>query len=283
LEFLYFLPLGIAIGILSGFFGLGGGLLLTPVLLLLGTSPVVAISTSLLFSIGTSVSSVYGHLALKNIIWKAALIIGASGIIGTQFARPLVLYLDEIGVGEIFLSIVYIILLSYFAYSLLRKKKKKERKPVSQKLSIFLYIALGLFGGFMSAALGVGGGFIVVPLLVSMLNFEPRKAVGTSAVCIFMFVSVGFLSYTIDVQIDYVIGGILIVGALIGGQLGAKTTKLFKNEVIQKMLGLLYIVTLLSVLFKLLGLQLVGLITLATYGLILLTMFTLKIYEAKSN
>jgi uncharacterized protein len=282
-SILLFLPAGIAIGILSGFFGLGGGLLLTPVLLLLGYSPVEAISISLLFSIGTSVSSVWGHIKLNNIRWKAAITIGVSGIVGTQIAHPLVLFFEREGIGEAVLSALYLILLLYFSISLLKKAKPTAAKEPKGNTLVMLYILIGFVGGFLSTALGVGGGFIVVPLLVSILSFPPRVAVGTSAVCIFLFVSVGFGTYALSVDIDYIIGGILIVGALIGGQLGAKTTALFKNADIQKLLGILYAVTWLSVFSKLISIELVGLGLLAAYTIYLLILFATRTWSQKKT
>jgi uncharacterized protein len=284
LVLLLFLPIGIAIGVLGGFFGLGGGILLTPVLLLLGVSPVEAITTGLLFSIGTSISSVWGHLKLNNIIWKAAIPIGVSGIVGTQLARPLVMYFEKIGIGETVLSTLYLVILLYFAISMILPGKKNEgRLSKSDTFSMPLLIIVGLVGGFLSSSLGVGGGFIVVPLLVSFANFPAKQAVGTSAVCIFLFVTAGFSSYIMHVEIDLLLGLFLIIGALIGGQLGAKTTVHFANKEMRKMLGILYAVTWFSLLLKLFKLEVVGFIILASYTSYLLTVFVVRTMKGKKK
>jgi uncharacterized protein len=284
LVLLLFLPIGIAIGVLGGFFGLGGGVLLTPVLLLLGVSPVEAITTGLLFSIGTSISSVWGHLKLNNIIWKAAIPIGLSGIVGTQLARPLVMYFEEIGIGDIVLSTLYLVILLYFAISMILPGKKNEgRLSENDTFSMPLLIIVGLIGGFLSSTLGVGGGFIVVPLLVSFANFPAKQAVGTSAVCIFLFVTAGFTSYIMYVEIDLLLGLFLIIGALIGGQLGAKTTVHFANKEMRKMLGILYSVTWFSLLLKLFKLEVVGFIILASYTSYLLTVFVIRTMKGKKK
>jgi uncharacterized protein len=275
LEFFYIL-LGLCIGIFSGFFGIGGGFILTPVLILFGIPPLSAIGTSLMYSIGTSVSGVAAHLRYKNIIWKTAAVIGFIGVLATQVAHPLVIWLEKMGYDDTIIPIFYILLLAYFALSLLYKQSKHNKSTESEKqisFSLVKAVFIGFTGGFISTTLGVGGGFVMVPLLISMMNFPSRKAVGTSLVSVFLIVTAGFLTYAASIQLDYKLGILLILGALVGTQLGAKLTTIYSNEQIQKYLGALYITILTSVVLKLFNFDKAGLGVITIYVLTLLILF----------
>ncbi|MBD7963004.1 sulfite exporter TauE/SafE family protein [Fictibacillus norfolkensis] len=275
MEFFYIL-LGLCIGIFSGIFGIGGGFILTPVLILFGLPPLSAIGTSLMYSIGTSVSGVAAHLRFKNILWKPAAALGIVGIGATQIAHPLVVWLEKMGYDETIIPIFYIVLLAYFALSLLYKQTKRKNTVQSTTTIHFSWpkaVFIGFTGGFISTTLGVGGGFVMVPMLISLMKFPSRKAVGTSLVSIFFIVSAGFLTYASSVQIDYKLGLLLILGALVGTQLGAKLTTIYSSEQIQKYLGALYITILSSVILKLVHLDKAGLGIITLYVLTMLVLF----------
>ncbi|MDZ5474200.1 sulfite exporter TauE/SafE family protein [Bacillus sp. 31A1R] len=262
-----FFFLGGIISVLSGFFGVGGGFILTPILLLIGFSPLEAITTSLFFTIGTSISGITAHIKLKNIYYKEGLILGLSGVVATQFARPFVLFLEKKGWDEIAVPIFYIILLSYFALKMFKQGKKTTAAEQDGAPSPALYklVLIGFVGGFVSTTLGVGGGFIMVPLSIAFLGFLPKKAVGTSLFAVMMIVTVGFISYAMTISIDYRVGLLLIAGGLIGSQFGAKLTVYFENKEISTLLAVLYTATLTSVLLKLFDLSVVGLVLLSIF------------------
>ncbi len=284
MELAAYLLIGAIIGILSGFFGVGGGFVLTPVLLLFGFVPVTAIATSLLYTIGTSVSGVIAHLRLRNIDWKLAFITGVSGLAATRVAHPFVIFLEDKGLSETVIPGFYLLLLGYFAFSMLRKKKGKQKETAKTgKHSLPIILFIGFFGGFASTTLGVGGGFIIVPLFISMLALAPRIAVGTSLVSVFFIVISGFISYALTTPIDYVIGIMLVIGALIGGQIGARLTAYFSDPEIKKRLGLLYVITWLSVLLKLLGLNMAGLAVLTVFILYLIYTFARTMVRSKKE
>lgn len=263
MSFMYIL-FGLSIGVLSGFFGIGGGFILTPVLMLIGLPPIVAISTSLMYTIGTSSSGVWAHFRLKNIQWKIAFILGLSGVVATQVGKPFVLWLEKMNLDATVIPSVYIAFIAYFAFSLLKREKKKEVIQAGQT-NTFKAIIIGFIGGFLSTTLGVGGGFVMVPLLISQLGFPSKKAVGTSLVSVFFIVLTGFISYSFAVDIPYQLGFYLIVGGLIGSQIGAKLTAIYQNSQIKLYFGILYIVTLASVVFELLNLSILGLTVLGGY------------------
>ncbi|MDN4072109.1 MULTISPECIES: sulfite exporter TauE/SafE family protein [Fictibacillus] len=274
MELLYVL-LGLAVGIISGFFGLGGGFILTPVLILFGYEPVTAIATSLMYSIGTSVSGVFAHLRMKNIYWKTAITLGLSGVLATQAAHPVVMWLSENHWDKIVIPALYIILMGYFAVQLLRKKKgtKPAAAPAESAFSIPKALLIGFTGGFLSATLGVGGGFVMVPLMISVLKLQPRKAVGTSLVSVFAIVAAGFLTYAQSVTLNYHMGLLLIIGALIGAQLGARLTALYQNHQMETYLGGIYAATIVSVFLQLLHFGRIGLGVVSVYIMILLFLF----------
>lgn len=282
MDLLLFLFLGIIISILSGFFGVGGGFILTPILLLLGFSPLEAIVTSLLFSMGTSVSGVIAHYRLKNILWRKGLAMGIFGMAATQAAKPFVLYLNERGWDEIVIPGLYITFLAYFAFTMIWDGQAVLTTEQKQGFPPLVRLALiGLLGGAVSTTLGVGGGFIMVPLTIAFLGLEPKKAVGTSLLAVLAIVTTGFFSYTYTeaVTINYPIGFCLIAGGLIGSQFGAKWTVLYKNKEMKLLLGSLYTATLISVVSKLAHFNTFGLTLLSVFVLFFLTLSILRIIQ----
>ncbi|MGM0922776.1 MAG: sulfite exporter TauE/SafE family protein [Bacillota bacterium] len=274
LIFFLFAAIGLLLGILSGFFGVGGGFILTPVLLLMNTEPITAITISLLYTIGTSGSGMIAHLKLKNLRWKEAIIIGLSGVAATQAANPFVYYLNNNGYDETVIPVTYILLLSYFAWSLLfrKKKKSKEVKPI-KKWAIVLLVLTGGIGGFISTMLGVGGGFIIVPLLISLSGFYPKDAIGTSLLSVLFIVSSGFITYFIKSPIDLSIGAFLIAGGLAGAQAGAYMTAKYEPAEMKLLLGMLYCFTAMSICMKLIGFEVLGMIILFLFlGLLYMKM-----------
>ncbi|PLR87220.1 sulfite exporter TauE/SafE family protein [Bacillus sp. V33-4] len=266
MEIILYFIIGAIISVLSGFFGVGGGFILTPILLLLGFSPIVAITMSLFYSMATSGSGIAGHIRLKNILWKEGFILGSSGVIATQFARPFVFFLERRGFDEIVIPVFYVILLSYFAFKMLTGANGAIIESNAATHPSYIKLALiGFFGGFISTALGVGGGFIIVPLTIAFLGFHPKKAVGTSLFAVLMIVSVGFISYALTISIDYRVGLLLAAGGLLGSQFGAKLTSYYQQKEIKVYMALLYIATLLSVVLKLMEISMIGLGILALF------------------
>ncbi|WP_417897525.1 sulfite exporter TauE/SafE family protein [Bacillus haimaensis] len=278
MELALFILMGFSISMLSGFFGIGGGFVLTPVLMLMGFSPIEAISTSLMYTIGTSISGVFAHYKMKNILWKQALIIGTSGILATQLAYPLVEWLDSTGLDATVIPTMYLILLSYFAFTML-KQSNREGNVQHRSKSIIPLMFIGLIGGFLSTALGVGGGFIIVPLLISFLGLPSRNAVATSLTSVILIVTAGFLTYAINIPIHFDTGFLLIAGAIFGSQFGAKATSFVKNATIQRLLGILYICTMASLIINMTEYTVLGLVVLASYTLTMNIFMFFRIFK----
>ncbi|MBN8210012.1 sulfite exporter TauE/SafE family protein [Bacillus sp. NTK071] len=279
---LWALPLGIAIGAISGFFGVGGGFLLTPILLLLGYSPATAITISLLYSMSTSISGALTYIKKKRVLWTQTLILSISGMISTQLAQPLVIAMERSGIDNTIIPLFYVILLSYFSLSMLSKDTSVGEMNTTSSYSPVLTVLIGLAGGFISSVLGVGGGFVMVPLLIRVLRMPPRLAIGTSLATIFVIVTTGFLTYIGNVEIPLSIALTLVIGAVIGSRFGANLTDLFSESLIKKMLGTLYLFTLTSIILKLLHQPLIGLIIVGAYVLALMILFTYQ-YRTKKK
>jgi uncharacterized protein len=268
---IYFL-LGFIISVMAGFFGVGGGFILTPFLLLIGIPPVQAISTSLLFTLGTSITGVLAHFRLGNIDWKTALIIGASGILSTQIAHPFVMFLEQKNYAETVIPFFYSVLLGYYAITLLLGRNGRTfiiSNPNKKNTRLFQMIAIGLLGGFVSSTLGVGGGFIIVPMLMFLIKMTPNKAVGTSLASVLLIVAAGFISFITKSDLHWHIGSMLIAGGLAGGQIGAFVTKLFSSVEMKGLLGYLYLTTFFSVALKLLHFEWIGLGCIFIYFMII--------------
>ncbi|MCA0172767.1 sulfite exporter TauE/SafE family protein [Bacillus sp. RAR_GA_16] len=280
---LFALPVGLAIGAISGFFGVGGGFLLTPLLLLLGYPPTTAITISLLYSMSTSISGALTYIQSKNILLKTAVFLALSGMIGTQLAKPVILYLTENGLDDAVISILYLFLLGYFAISMFLKAPNTEGTNVTSTISPLQTILIGLLGGFISSILGVGGGFVMVPLLINVLHLPARLAVGTSLTSIFFIVSTGFFSYIQTVTIPLTLAILLVSGALFGARFGAKITASFSEEMIKKLLATLYLFTLMSILFKLLHHATSGLLLLVGYIVTLIILFLYQYWTKKKR
>lgn len=278
-----FFVLGAIISILSGFFGVGGGFILTPILLLIGFAPVEAITTSLLYTVGTSISGFIAHTRLKNILWKQGVLLGLSGMVATQVARPFVFFMKQQGLDVVVIPLLYILLLSYFAFKMLRRRGQSTGEEVVLTFATAWprLIVIGFIGGFISTTMGVGGGFIIVPLSIAFLKFPPKKAVGTSLFAVLMIVSVGFISYAVSTPINYKIGLLLVAGGLLGSQFGAKLTTYFKQVEITTLLSGLYVSTALSVALKLVHLNKIGLSLVGLFVFIFLMRAVMKIKKGK--
>lgn len=235
---LFFIPIGILVGTLSGFFGIGGGIIIVPFLLLSGFSPAIAVATSLMFTLGTSIAGAATHTKMNNVNWKIAATIGTVGGLSTQISNRFVIYIS--GRFDWVLNIFFIFLLLYFALSLYKRKNSEQAPPVFKNQ----YGAASLIGvivGFLAALFGIGGGFITVPLLIKWIGFDSRKAVGTSLAAIIIISIGGVIGYSAQLELDYLLGLCLIIGAFIGSPFGARMTTHYQVREITQRLGTLFI------------------------------------------
>ncbi|WP_158570792.1 sulfite exporter TauE/SafE family protein [Exiguobacterium sp. AM39-5BH] len=239
---LLFIPLGAIVGVLSGFFGIGGGVIIVPMLLFSGYSAAEAVATSLLFVVGTSLSGAKKHTSLGNVSWSTGVTVGLAGAVTAQVSSRLVLSIS--GTYDWLLNLFYLAILSYFAVTLLKKTSKPKKPKKSSLLSAFI---IGMMAGLLSALLGIGGGFIIVPLLISWLGFSTHRGIGTSLAAV-LFISLGgIIGYLPSLSLDYVTPLALIIGAFIGAPFGATLMNRYHDKEISNRLAWLYIAVITSI------------------------------------
>ncbi|HHV64590.1 MAG TPA: sulfite exporter TauE/SafE family protein [Peptococcaceae bacterium] len=249
---LYFIPIGMLVGTLSGFFGIGGGIMVMPILLLAGLKPALAVATSLMFTLGTSLSGAFTHTKMNNVNWKIAAVIGTVGALATQGSNRIVIYIS--GRYDWLLNFLFILLLLYFAWSLYQRQKKKTAETVAViKNEYAAALFIGMIVGFLAALFGIGGGFITIPLLIKWLGFDSRKAIGTSLAAIIIISIGGILGYSARLELNFLLGLCLIGGAFIGSPFGARMTARYKVEEINRRLAILYFFVITSLLVDLIA------------------------------
>lgn len=250
LSLFLFIPIGLLVGTLSGFYGIGGGIVLVPILLLSGFTPALAVATSLMFTLGTSLSGAVAHTRMHNVNWKIAALIGTTGAVSAQLSNRLVIHIS--GQYDWLLNVWFIMLLCYFTWSLYNKNKKGA-KPSLFKNHYLAAVLIGLVIGFLSSLLGIGGGFVTVPLLISWLGFDSRKAIGTSLATIIIVSIGGIAGYGTQMELNYLLGLFLIIGAFLGSPIGAKMTARYQVTEITQRLWMLYLVAIASMTVDLLA------------------------------
>lgn len=258
---------GGAVGFLSGLFGVGGGFIITPLMLFLGIPTAVAIATGANQATATAVSGSMAQWRRSNIDFRIGNVLLVSGIVGSLVGTRLVAVLRAAGQFDLFLSLSYVVLLGSLGVLMLVESLKtmrsaalaggnlierrehtrlhhmpfKMRFPQSKLyMSVIPVLGIGAFIGVLTALMGVGGGFVLVPAMVYILKMRTNLAVGTSLYQI-MFVG-GFTTmsqaYFLN-SVDVVLGMLLISTGVIGTQLGAKAGANLKGEQLRFLLALL--------------------------------------------
>ncbi|MGX1265431.1 putative membrane protein YfcA [Rossellomorea marisflavi] len=256
MEWIYFIIGGAFIGILSGFFGIGGGIVLTPTLLVLGYDPSQAIILSLMLTLGSTVTGTISHIRLKNVNGRLAIILGIAGVIGSTVTAPFVKWLEASNGASLVISIAYIAILGWFSYQFFRKEKSDAKSKGKGAVPV-----IGFITGVISSLMGVSGGFVMTPLLSKWIRLDLKKAIGTSITAASIIVLSGIGSYMAAGEtLDYRHGVLLIAGALIGTPIGSTQLKNFATDKVKRMLAFLYIIVAASVILKLLQIPTLSLI-----------------------
>ena len=259
--------LGGMVGFLSGLFGVGGGFLMTPLLIFLGIPAAVAVSTEANQIVASSVSGVIAHWRKRNVDFLMGSILLTGGIIGSSFGVWLFAYLKTIGQIELVIRLSYVVFLGMIGFLMAWESTKailKSRAPGSSRgklhqhnwlhglpfkmrfrrsklyISALLPLIIGAFVGIMSAIMGVGGGFIIVPAMIYVLGMPTSVVVGTSLFqIIFVTANVTFLQSISTQTVDIVLAGLLMLGGVIGAQFGSNASSLLRGEQLRGLLALL--------------------------------------------
>ena len=259
--------LGGGVGFLSGLFGVGGGFLMTPLLIFFGIPPAVAVSTEANQIVASSVSGVLAHMRRGNVDFKMGGILMAGGVIGSSLGVALFSFLQSIGQIDLVIQLSYVVFLGIIGSLMLTESVRtiiRSRKPGAVRgklhqhnwlhglplkmrfrrsklyISAILPLALGAFVGILAAIMGVGGGFIMVPAMIYLLGMPTSVVVGTSLFqIIFVTANVTLLQSIQTQTVDFLLAGLLLFGAVIGAQFGSRAGALLRGEQLRGLLALM--------------------------------------------
>ena len=259
--------LGGGVGFLSGLFGVGGGFLMTPLLIFFGIPPAVAVSTEANQIVASSVSGVLAHMRRGNVDFKMGGILMAGGVIGSSLGVALFSFLQSIGQIDLVIQLSYVVFLGVIGSLMLTESVRtiiRSRKPGAVRgklhqhnwlhglplkmrfrrsklyISAILPLALGAFVGILAAIMGVGGGFIMVPAMIYLLGMPTSVVVGTSLFqIIFVTANVTLLQSIQTQTVDFLLAGLLLFGAVIGAQFGSRAGALLRGEQLRGLLALM--------------------------------------------
>ena len=260
-----FLLLGIVVGTLSGTFGVGGGFLMTPLLILLGIPPAIAVASEANHIVGSSLSGTIGHLRRRAVDIRMGNVLLTGGVLGSVVGILIFNSLKEAGFVDLLVTIAYFFFLTIIGLFMLYESldsmgllghKKRSRfyhhswvmgLPLKVRFRRSgLYISLippylvGFVVGILSAIMGVGGGFIMIPAMIYILRMPTSVVVGTSLYQIIFITSiVTILHATTNQTVDFVLALILLVGGAIGAQLGVRLSNKLKGPALRVALSIL--------------------------------------------
>ena len=228
IDQLWLIPLGFAAGILGSMIGLGGGIIVVPVLTFLGFPPTVAASNSLFAALSNATASTISYSKQKRIEYYLGLKLGLLSIPGTVLGA--IISTDV--APNIFKILFGFVLIASAAYIFLRKKIETKEKTISKQMIVFA-IGASFFAGIISSFFGIGGGIIFVPLMVVGMGMAMKKAAPTSQM-ILLFASLsGVIVHSLLGHPDFIQAGMLSIGSFIGGLVGARLSIDIKERYLQ--------------------------------------------------
>ena len=271
---LLFLGMGCAVGFLSGLFGVGGGFLMTPLLIFSGIPTAVAVGTGAAQIVASSVSGAIAQYQRNNVDIKMGIVLLAGGIVGSVIGVKMVRILRHMGQFDLFVALAYVTFLGVIGTLMLIEsvgavRSAQTGKPRAARqsgqhnwihnlpfkmrfhrsklyISIIPALLIGAFVGFLGAIMGAGGGFIMVPAMIYLLRVPTNVVVGTS---LFQIVFVSAVTTVMQARenysVDVVLALLLIVSGVIGAQYGAAASTRLKGEQLRLLLaGLVLLVCL---------------------------------------
>jgi uncharacterized protein len=274
--------LGFIVGLLSGLFGVGGGFLMTPLLIMIGIPPTVAAASDSNQIVAASASGTYAHYRLGNVDFKMGIYLLIGGVIGGTGGVQIIRILRQMGNADFLIMITYVVMLAFVGFYMfieslqgLRVEKVVQTtapaKPVSlysriigslpfqtrfEKSGIVLSPVVPLFlgglVGILAAIMGVGGGFIMVPIMVYLLRMPMHVVVGTSLFqVLFTCIDVTIMQAYSNRTVDFVLALLLLIGSTFGAQIGARMSTKLKEDQLKIFLALLVLAVMVKMLFGL--------------------------------
>jgi len=272
--------LGLVVGLLSGLFGVGGGFLMTPLLIMFGIPSTVAAATDSNQIVAASTSGTYAHWKVGNVDFKMGLYLLVGGFIGGLIGVQAIKILHAMGNADFVIKMTYVLMLGIVGTYMLieslnsmRKKKvetvKIEKESALTKFlkslplqtqfeksgvthSLLLPVLFGGFVGILAAIMGVGGGFLMVPVMVYILRMPMHVVVGTSLFQIlFNCIEVTFLQAYTNHSVDFILAVLLLLGSTVGAQVGAVAGRKLKGEQLKIILAVIVLVVTVKIVFEL--------------------------------
>ena len=268
------LGLGGLVGFLTGMFGVGGGFLMTPLLIMIGIPPTVACASDSNQIVAASASGTYAHAKAGMVDFKMGTLMLIGGIVGGTLGVYVIKFLRAIGEADLLIHATYVLMLggvgSYMFFESLgdlrgTRRSRLNRKPDARPsiyarivarlpwkvhfsrsnitISALMPLLLGVLVGVLAAIMGVGGGFIMVPIMVYLLRMPMHVVVGTSLFQIlFTCINVTVLQATINHTVDFVLALILLAGSVVGAQIGARLSERLKGDQLKILLAIIVLV-----------------------------------------
>jgi hypothetical protein len=261
------ISLGIGIGFISGLFGIGGGFITSPLLILVGIPPAVAVGTTTVQVFASTSTGVISHYQKKNIDYQISFTMIIGGIFGTLTGVLLLNSLKNIGLIDNYLNSIYIVLLLGTALFILYETAKinlfyKNKKfklhqhswihglPIKIKyrksklyISILAPLSIGYLIGMLTGLTGIGGGFILIPCMIYILGMKTISVIGSSLLNITVVALISlFLQIYINQNIDFVLAIILIISSSIGAAIASRIIDKFDQENLKVLFGMLLVI-----------------------------------------
>ena len=263
-SILTILAMGAVVGFLSGMFGIGGGFLMTPLLIFLGIPPAVAVGTQATQIVASSVTGALAHFARNSIDFKMGSVLLAGGIFGSLTGIYIFKLLTMIGQIDLAISVIYVGFLSIIGAMMMIESIQAIRTarggataarraghhswihglPFKMRfhrsklyISVIPPILVGYFVGMLSAIMGVGGGFILIPAMIYLLRMPTNIVIGTSFFQI-VFVAALTVMHAVENQaVDIVLGFLLVIGGVVGAQYGVRMAEKMPAEQLRALLA----------------------------------------------
>ncbi|MEW6410159.1 MAG: sulfite exporter TauE/SafE family protein [Nitrospirota bacterium] len=272
--------IGLSVGLLSGLFGVGGGWIITPFLMMVGISPTVAAATGATQMVAASASGAYAHWKLGNVDIKMGIYLVIGSFLGGMLGVEAIKILMALGNADFVIRMTYVLMLGIVGTymfieslsSMMKKKSEEVKIEKESKMAKFLkslplqthfkesgvthsvpaIILLGSLVGILAAIMGVGGGFIMVPMMLYLLRMPMHVVVGTSLFQILLTcIEVTFLQAYTNHTVDFILAVILSLGATIGAQIGTAFGRKLKADQLKILLAGLVLAVAVKMIFEL--------------------------------
>ena len=263
----FLLTIGFIAGILSGMFGVGGGFLTTPILIIGGIPPAVAVGSEANHIAGSSLAGFMTYLRRQNVDLKMGIILLLGGMCGSVIGVYLFKFLSIKGRLEEVIAFAYIFLLGFIGiYMLLESLKSHKRKSSKNNsklhvhgwlhglpfrikfrrsklyISIIPPIFISFIIGVLASIMGVGGGFILVPAMIYLLGMSTQIVIGTSLMqVLFVSITSTIMHAYVNQTVDVILSAFLLFGGLFGVQMGVVLVQRISGELIRMLLGIIII------------------------------------------